>query len=619
MKMNKKAVTKSPGFFAGLRTEWKSMRFFCGSELCRLDWILSFLILAFLFVACAHSDVKLTGNRSFLMYGHFTDFYQASYEQSGGYWANYLPSTFLAYAIWNLPLYLTGHVPEEILTNSFVNTMWYKLLPVILYFVTAQLMYKIGKEMGFGEKKALLCKFAFLIFPMGVFSQFIFSQYDIFTVFFIVLGFWLYLRGKLWKTALMFGIAATFKYHAILYFLALILLKEKKIRNLIKYTAVMVLPLLVEIVPNLGSEAFRRNVFGFGALEYVQKSFSVGFFSGINLMAAAAAFVLVWAYQKKTQDQESLSSWAVFFCVAVSFSIFGFSTWNPQWILLMAPFLVLNIFISENGNLMLMITNIFMLAMYIFSSQSMVDERVLNGGILKYVLKDRSFAVRMWDLYGFHDQELLCTAMWIVLVLYVVFGHPRYHSRKGASIAKGLIWQMRAAFLFGTAAFMVPALVCAAGVLQGKVIFFDNSRQNMEMENIAALEKDKPIVQEFTADGDTLSDIKIRVWAETGSSDSLHSLKVTLREKDSGEVIYESQGDTYGLKENTALYSFLKYPVDVENGKVYELEIASDASEGSGLGLYCVTASGETELLTSPRGDEASKESSLQMCVTGIQ
>lgn len=618
-KMKKKTMTKSPGFFAGLRTEWKGMRFFSGNELCRLDWILSILILAFLFITCAHSDVKLTGNRSFLMYEHFTDFYQASYEQSGGYWANYLPSTFIAYAVWNLPLYLTGHVPEQILTNSFVNIMWYKLLPVILYFATAQLMYRIGKEMGFGEKKSLLCKFAFLIFPMGVFSQFIFSQYDIFTVFFIVLGFWLYLRGKLWKTALMFGIAATFKYHAILYFLALILLKEKKIRNLLKYTVVMALPLLVEIVPNLGSEAFRRNVFGFGALEYVQKSFSVGFFSGINLMAAVAAFVLVWAYQKKAQDQETLASWAVFFCVAVSFSIFGFSTWNPQWILLMAPFLVLNIFISENGNLMLMITNIFMLAMYIFSSQSMVDERVLNGGILKYVLKDRNFAVRMWDLYRFHDQELLCTAMWIVLVLYVVFGHPRYHSRKGTKIAGGLIWQMRAAFLFGTAAFMVPALVCAAGVLQGKVIFYDNSRQNMEMENVVMLEEGSPIVQEFTADGSTLSDIKIRVYTETGSSDTLHSLKVVIREKDSGKAVYESEGDTYSLKENTALYSFLKEPVKVESGKTYQLEITSDAPAGSGLGLYCVTDPDGKELLTSEREGELPKDSSLQMCVTGRQ
>lgn len=617
--MSKKTVSKSSGFFSGIRTEWSQMKFFCGSELCRMDWILSILILVFLFVTCAHSDVKLTGNRSFLMYQHFTDFYQASYEQSGGYWANYLPSTFIVYAIWNLPLYLTGHVPEEILTNSFVNTMWYKLLPVILYFATAQLMYKIGKEMGFGEKKALLCKFAFLIFPMGVFSQFIFSQYDIFTVFFVVLGFWFYLRGKLWKMSLMFGIAATFKYHALLYFLALILLQEKKIRKLAGYAAAAAVPLLVEILPNLGSEAFRRNVFGFGALEYVQKSFAVGFFSGINLLAAVAAFVLVWAYQKKTDDRESLYSWSVFFCVAVSFSIFGFSTWNPQWILLMVPFLVLNILMNENGNLLLMITNIFMLAMYIFCSQSMVDERVLNGGILKYVLKDRNFAVRMWDLYRFHDQELLCTAMWIVLVLYVVFGHPRYHTHRGARISRGLIWQMRAAFLFGTAAFMIPALVCAAGVLQGRVIFYDNSRQNMEMENVVMLQEEQPAVQEFTADGSVLSDIKIRVYTEAGSSGSLYSLKVTVWEKDSGEVIYSNEGDTYGLKENTALYSFLKHPLDVESGKVYVLEIASDAPAESGIGLYCVTDANGKELLTSPRLEETEAPRSLQMCVSGIE
>lgn len=591
-------------------------------DLCRLDWIFSFLILAVLFVLCAHSDVKLTGNRSFLMYEHFTDFYQASYEQSGGYWANYLPSTFVAYAIWNLPLYLTGHVPEAILTNSFINIMWYKLLPVILYFITAQLMYRIGKEMGFGEKKSLLCKFAFLVFPMGVFSQFIFSQYDIFTVFFMVLGFYLFLKWKMWQFALAFGMAATFKYHAVLYFLALLLLKEKKIRNLIRYTVLMALPLAVEILPNLGSEAFRRNVFGFGALEYVQKPFALGFFSGINLLAAVAAFVLVWAYQRKAETKGELESWAVFFCVAVSFAIFGFSTWNPQWILLMVPFLVLNIMISGNGNLLLMVTNIFMLAMYIFCSQSMVDERVLNSGILKYILKDREFAVRMWDLYRFHDQELLCTAMWIVLVIYVVFGHPRYHSRKGTAVAKGLVWQIRSAFLFGVAAFVIPMLVCAMGVLQGKMNFLDNSRQNMEMENVVMLEEDQPVVQEFTADGTTLSNIKIRVYTQVGAKPA--GLNVTLRDKETGEMLYESKGDTYGIKENTALYSFLKQPVSVESGKTYELEISSDAAAGSGIGLYCVTDKKGQELLTvAPAGEEgadpAAEKRCLQMCVSGIQ
>ena len=231
--MKEKAIKKQ-SFLNRKKAEWKEMKLWNADELCRVDWIVSILILTVLFFTCVHSDVKLTGNRSFLMYKHFTDFYQASYEQSGGYWANYLPSTFIAYAIWNLPLYLTGHTPEAILTNSFVNLMWYKLLPVIIYFITAQLIYHIGKEMGFGEKKSLLCKFAFLVFPMGVFSQFIFSQYDIFTVFFMVLGLYFFLKNKMWQFALAFGMASTFKYHAVLYFAALLLLKEKKIRNLIR-------------------------------------------------------------------------------------------------------------------------------------------------------------------------------------------------------------------------------------------------------------------------------------------------------------------------------------------------------------------------------------------------
>ena len=432
-----------------------------------------------------------------------------------------------------------------------------------------------------------------------------------------MLGLYFFLKNRMWQFALAFGMACTFKYHAALYFLALLLLKEKKIRNLIRYAVIMAIPLMVEILPNIGSEAFRRNVFGFSALEYVKKPFTVGFFSGINLMAAVAAFVLVWAYQKKVEEEETLASWAVFFCVAVSFSVFGFSTWNPQWVLLMAPLLVLNIFMNENGNLLLMITNIFMLAMYIFCSQSMVDERVLNGGILKYILKDRNFAVRMWDVYRFHDQELLCTAMWIVLLLYVVFGHPRYHKKKGSIISRGLVWQIRAAFLFGVAAFVLPMSVCAMGVLQGKTVFFDNSRQNMEMENVVMLERDHPIIQEFTVSGNKISDIKIRVYTETDLD--LYSLKVVLRDKESGEVVYESEGDTYGLKENTALYSFLKHSVDVESGRTYQLEITSDAPQNSGIGLYCVEAGKALAQLVEPRSEEHEEKRSLQMCITGVE
>lgn len=600
-----------------LKNDWKGMKLWQGNELCRLDWIISSIVLLILFLTCMQGDMRLTGNRSFLMYEHFTDFYKASYEQSGGYYANYLPSTFIAYAIWNLPLYLAGHIPEAILTNSFINNMWYKLLPVILYYVTAHFMYKIGMEAGFGEKKSRLCKFAFLVFPIGVFSQFIFSQYDIFTVFFMVLGLYYFLKGKMWRFALLFGVATTFKYHAVLYFLVLLVLKEKKIRDILKYTLVMFLPVLVEVLPNINSIHFQRHVMGFGALKFVQKQFSFGFFNGFNLVAVAAAFVLVWAYQRKTRDEEDLFSWASFLTTAMSFAIFGFASWNPQWLLLLVPFLLLNIFINENGNMLVMITNIFMLALYIFSSQSMVGENVLNCGILKYILPSSEFAVRMWDVYIFHDEELLCSAMWVVLLVYVIFGQPKYHNRKGNTISTGLIWQIRSAFSFGVLAYVLPMMICVAAMFQGWMVFQDNSQWNLEPENTVTVENDDFIEQDIVADGSVLKDIRVRIY--TGEQSITSLLRVELAEKETGEVVYSEKKYTDKFTKNSAIYSILDKEVSVEPGKTYTLKLSSE-EEGK-IGFYCVTNEETQEVLreTTEMPGEITAERQLQMKVIGMK
>lgn len=600
-----------------LKNDWKGMKLWQGNELCRLDWIISSIVLLILFLTCMQGDMRLTGNRSFLMYEHFTDFYKASYEQSGGYYANYLPSTFIAYAIWNLPLYLAGHIPEAILTNSFINNMWYKLLPVILYYVTAHFMYKIGMEAGFGEKKSRLCKFAFLVFPIGVFSQFIFSQYDIFTVFFMVLGLYYFLKGKMWRFALLFGVATTFKYHAVLYFLVLLVLKEKKIRDILKYTLVMFLPVLVEVLPNINSIHFQRHVMGFGALKFVQKQFSFGFFNGFNLVAVAAAFVLVWAYQRKTRDEEDLFSWASFLTTAMSFAIFGFASWNPQWLLLLVPFLLLNIFINENGNMLVMITNIFMLALYIFSSQSMVGENVLNCGILKYILPSSEFAVRMWDVYIFHDEELLCSAMWVVLLVYVIFGQPKYHNRKGNTISTGLIWQIRSAFSFGVLAYVLPMMICVAAMFQGWMVFQDNSQWNLEPENTVTVENDDFIEQDIVADGSVLKDIRVRIY--TGEQSITSLLRVELAEKETGEVVYSEKKYTDKFTKNSAIYSILDKEVSVEPGKTYTLKLSSE-EEGK-IGFYCVTNEEPQEVLreTTEMPGEITAERQLQMKVIGMK
>ena len=475
-------------------------------------------------------------------------------------------------------------------------------------------MWKQGSE----KKKAKLCKFAFLVFPIGVFSQFIFSQYDIFTVFFMVLGLYFYVRGGLWKFALSFGVAATFKYHALLFFLVLLVLREKKIRNLIKYAVVMAVPLMIEVLPNIGNIYFKRNVLGFGVLKFVQKPFTIGFFDGINLVAVTAAFMLVWAYQKKTKDNREMFSWGIFFCVGMSFAIFGFSSWNPQWLLMLVPFLVLNIFMNENGNLLVMVTNVLIVALYIFCSQNLVDEQIMNYGILKYILPGQQFAVRMWDLYMFHDEKnaLLCECGWCFWSMWSS-GIRNTISGKEPRSQKGWYWQIRAAFLVSVFAFVIPASICALGMFQGKIVLLDNSRQDLEPDNIIQVDESSSVSQDLTMEGSVLSNLKIRVY--TGEKSISDTLTVELIDKETGDVVYQGEKETDGFTTNSALYSFIGEKVSVEKGKTYELRISSEAEEGSGIGLYCVTADSETQLLAETEARDELPASRLQMRVTGEQ
>ena len=188
------------------------------ADINKIDYVITGILLLFCYFSYLFGDIVVTGNRSFLYHTNPLDFYDECFKWTGDYGANYMPSTFILLAIWNLPLRLFGRVPGTVYVNSIVNNMWYKLLPVIVYYISAQLIYKIGIYLGFSEKKAKLCKYAFLTCPLAVFSQFIFGQYDIFTILFILLGFYYFLKDDTKKFILFFGIAVTFKYQALVYF-----------------------------------------------------------------------------------------------------------------------------------------------------------------------------------------------------------------------------------------------------------------------------------------------------------------------------------------------------------------------------------------------------------------
>lgn len=200
-----------------------------GDHLSKWDWVLFGVLACFCYFSFVQEDLYLTGNRSWMLYqSSFFDYYDVLHEWTGDYGANYMPSTFLLYAIWILPLKLLGFAPPPVVTQDrLIFTMWYKLLPVLFYIASAYLIYRIAQKMGLNTRRAKVCMFAFLTMPVALFSQFIFSQYDIFAVFFTLLGLYFYYRGQSskdkWLFCLFFGIAVTFKYFALLIFFVLLM------------------------------------------------------------------------------------------------------------------------------------------------------------------------------------------------------------------------------------------------------------------------------------------------------------------------------------------------------------------------------------------------------------
>ena len=154
-------------------------------------------------------------------------------------------------------------------------------------------------------------------------------------------------------------------------------------------------------------------------------------------------------------------------------------------------------------------------------------------------------------------------------------------------------------------------------MFQGKIVLLDNSRQDLEPDNIIQVDESSSVSQDLTMEGSVLSNLKIRVY--TGEKSISDTLTVELIDKETGDVVYQGEKETDSFTTNSALYSFIGEKVSVERGKTYELRISSGAEVGSGIGLYCVTADSETQLLAETEARDELPASRLQMRVTGEQ
>jgi hypothetical protein len=353
---------------------------------------------------------------------------------------------------------------------------------------------------GFSNYKAKVTSIVFLTAPIGFFSQFIFGQYDIFTVFFMLLGLYFYFKNKFIRFALFFGLAITFKYFAFVFFLPLLLLQVKNWKKIVILLIFCFFPLLFEILIYINSEAFREGVFGFKATNYIYNlKVYITYRLYIFLVPFIFILICIHAYLKNIYNFIDLIKNSLFIMAGLTFACFGLIIWHPQWLLMAMPFVTLLIMTQKNIKLFLFI-DLCIVFIFIFFSVNFwpnnVDESLLKLGIFRNFVNDTANpdlslnipSILYWlkhsgkdtvegltltfDEYKKINLDNLVSNGKIILglcftfissyfAIYFIFSYPKYiNDELWVKPSIGVETLIRIRYYVGVLIFVIPAFIC---------------------------------------------------------------------------------------------------------------------------------------------------------------
>ena len=105
------------------------------------DYLILAALMLFCFLSYEMRDLLHTAGCSYgFLDGHILDFYDYLAAQgiaedgTVGLHASYLPTVYVIFALWNLPMKIFGIVPRATAQLSMTAVMWAKILPCLAYF-----------------------------------------------------------------------------------------------------------------------------------------------------------------------------------------------------------------------------------------------------------------------------------------------------------------------------------------------------------------------------------------------------------------------------------------------------------------------------------------------------
>lgn len=357
------------------------------------DYVLFGVLAVLLWLLFAHPDINETARHAYILLRSIGDggllrFYENVYTLKFGYTytnaAHYGIVVYLLYAVWELPLFLL----EKLTGLAFPDmalALWCKAVGVAAVLGCAALLRRLGKLLGFDGAFCTWLPLLFCLHPVTLFTVFAMGQYDSLCLVFLLLALCFYCKKDLLRFSLVMGAALVFKFFALFAFLPLLLLAEKRLLHVLKYAALSLWLYLPTTLLFWGrtADAGLFNQIMADRLFAVQIPGGLGGYSAFGLVMG---LVCMAAWLWRPEDGMALCRGAAYLCLAVYTTLFLFTPWHPQWVLLLVPFSLLELGAVKEKRAFALLELVFTAGFFLlcaFHFPGQLEGDMLDMGILQ--------------------------------------------------------------------------------------------------------------------------------------------------------------------------------------------------------------------------------------------
>lgn len=567
-------------------------RAFPRSRLTSIDYAIALAILTSCFLSFIQPDLETLGTSSLnYLFGNPLEFYD-----NAGY-ATYPPSLYAVFAVWLYPWKLLGVITGPNFLPPYL-LYWLKLATTITYLTTSYTFHLIAKEYFPDDSRAKYATAVWFTAPLAVFSQFIFSQIDIFYVQLMLLGYLMFLRNRLGWASLFFGLAVTFKSFPALCFFPLLFLLEKRLIRIAGLVFVFAAPtLLMRTIYSHSLTAFSANELNQLFLERVytvaisttDDRFWVNGWNGwwrIYLLPLAYAILCGITFFRRSPSETRIQECAYVWLTSCALIFVAFY-WHPQWLIFPVPAMVLTSMLSNRLKSFLALDLLGMalfVAVVSLTYPDAADAIMFRGDLLKVDFHNSYLMAGLFNWFGDHSKNVFLTGFSAYLLLQIVLKYRWVFHGPHVIDTEDLDYtDIRQRLYIGLSIFLIPAVFVIWKDLTGREIIVQNATYNLEYPLVAEI----PVEQTFIAAGTAIKSISLLI--KTSGKRTTDDLIVELVDA-SGNFLARAKLRALATNE-VSWHSFLfGSAIAVQKGSHYSFRVLSaTGSPGNAFSLQAST------------------------------